>query len=349
MVTVTGTEQYEAWQDRRLPVCEQVAPTVWSIPVRCDDFPVRHTFCYLLANDQGEYVLVDPGANSEEGVRDLTTAIKEIGLADGNLVGVVATHYHPDHLGLVHHFCTEGGPWFGLHPTDAHSLAGRALSSEQDADWLRSSGVPEERFSELLLTRTRWQRLVRPVEPTLSLTDGLDLPLRGRRLRVVETPGHTAGHVCVLDHDNSLILTGDHVLPRITPNIGVDAMSPHRDAVGEYFSSLTKVARWDHFEALPAHEYRFTGLADRCHELRLHHVERSAEVWDLMQALPTASGWDIAAKLTWSRGWASLDGDNMRNALSETMSHINYIELTGGPAQPADIETLGTTGHSPQE
>ena len=97
-------------------------------------------------------------------------------------------------------------------------------------------------------------------EPDVLLNDGDDIDLPGRRLRVVWTPGHTPGHICLHDADHDLLLTGDHLLPRITPNIGLAPGGPGSPLHG-YLASLRRLRGYDSAEALPAHEYRFRGIA----------------------------------------------------------------------------------------
>ena len=115
------------------------------------------------------------------------------------------------------------------------------------------------------------------VEPHVLLADGDLVPLPGRWLRAVWTPGHTPGHLCLHEETEDVLLTGDHVLPRISPNIG---LQPHAadPPLAAYLESLKRIAGYDSAEALPAHEYRFHGLADRARMLLAHHDRRCAEV-----------------------------------------------------------------------
>ena len=87
----------------------------------------------------------------------------------------------------------------------------------------------------------------------MSCEDGDLVPLEGRRLRAVWTPGHTPGHLCLYDEAADLLLTGDHVLPRITPNVG---LQPHtaEPPLAAYLNSLRRVSAYADAEALPAHE-----------------------------------------------------------------------------------------------
>src|SRR5699024_10454521 len=163
--------------------------------------------------------------------------------------------------------------------------------------------------------------------------DGDELPLAGRTLRIVATPGHTAGHICIVDPDSEVIFTGDHVLPRITPNVGLSSLDLGRDPLAEYFASLERMPAWDGFEACPAHEYRFSGLAERSEQLRVHHEQRAGEIAAVLAA-GAQTVWQIAERISWSRGFDSLDGMNLRSALGETGAHVEYLARQGKVAWP---------------
>ena len=137
-----------------------------------------------------------------------------------------------------------------------------------------------------------------------------------------------------------MLLTGDHLLPRISPNIGLTPGS--RDApLASYLDSLSLMAGYDSAEALPAHEYRFRGIAGRADALIKHHDARARELLDIIAAADDPTVWDVTTKLTWSRGWDQITGFMRRAALFETAAHIQYLEqqgqlavLSGSTGQP---------------
>ncbi len=192
------------------------------------------------------------------------------------------------------------------------------------------------------LSEQQIERLGGLVEPTVGLADGDLVPLAGRRVKAIWTPGHTPGHLCLHDQDNDLILTGDHVLPRISPNIG---LQPHnsKPTLGPYLTSLRKLTRYDPAEVLPAHEWRFRNLGVRIGQLLEHHRQRCAEIVMVMDALGPCSAWQVTERLTWSRGWAGVQGLQRRAALAETAAHLSYLTQDGrisSAAVDADEPTL---------
>ncbi|WP_127129006.1 MBL fold metallo-hydrolase [Georgenia sp. SYP-B2076] len=329
MIEITGSAQYDAWHARTLPPVEQLAANVWVVPVPCP-YSIRHTFSYVLSNDAGEFLVVDPGWDEDTGRHQLTSAIEKAGLRLSRLVGVVVTHAHSDHLAMAPWLASASGAWVGTHRVEAASIrrlmtSDRTTRAQADRLWLEDGGTPAQVTAELLRAEP-W--VPRALETSLrELEHDELLPLEGRDVRVLFTPGHTAGHLSVVDADNRVILTGDHVLPTISSNVGVGPHEPDRNSVAEYLGSLATVEPWADFEVLPAHQYRFRGLADRTAELRAHQAERSAEIRELLGDQPHATVWQIAERITWSRGWENLDSPNRRMALMEVTAHLRHLRM----------------------
>lgn len=336
MITVTGTQQFQAWQEKELPGVEEVRPGVWSIPVPFIDNPMRYTLAYLLLGD-GEAALVDPGWDSDEGWEALQAGLAAAGLEPEGITGIVVTHFHPDHLGMAARLRAASGAWVALGdnealPTDWRGDPERFVAEDkaQYAAW----GVPRDFLEEVTFHNDTWRQLTSIEDPQLRLADGELLPLAGLQVRVLATPGHTPGHIALMDEANQLIFTGDHVLPRITPHVSLEAQS-HLNPLGDYLRSLDVMDAGAQMEVLPAHEYRFRGLPERVIELRDHTLERSREVIAVLDSGTAATVWDVARQLTWSRGFASLRGFTLRLALAETASHLVYL---GAEGKAVDID-----------
>jgi glyoxylase-like metal-dependent hydrolase (beta-lactamase superfamily II) len=327
-VVVTGLAQRRAWRDREFPPVEQVTAGVWSLPVRIPDNPLRYTLCYLLLSDAGA-IVVDPGWKADESWADLQRGLEAAGVAPDQITGIVVTHVHPDHHGLSGRLREASGAWIAMHTKEVQFLPARLgalVGAEGFREWLVRSGVPAE--TEIFGGEAGDLDFFRMSEPDVLLDDGEALDLPGRRIRAVWTPGHTPGHICLHDEDYGLLLTGDHLLPRISPNIGlspIDGDSP----LSSYLESLRAVRGYDGAEALPAHEYRFRGIAGRAETLIEHHKARAQELLDLVAAAGEPTVWEVAQKLTWSRGWDQIEGYMRRAALAETAAHVEYLEREG--------------------
>ena len=199
---------------------------------------------------------------------------------------------------------------------------------EADRIQFQSWGVPADFLDEVAFHNDTWDQMANLQEPEHRLADGELLPVAGLQVRVLATPGHTPGHICLVDEANQLILTGDHVLPRITPHVSLETRD-QVDPLGDYLASLEAMGVGADMEVLPAHEYRFRGLPERVVELRQHTLARSAEVLAVLESGTAETVWDVSRELTWSRGFDSLRGFTLRLALAETASHLVYLAARG--------------------
>ena len=322
--------------DGSAPPVETVRDGLWSIPVPIPDNPLRYTLTYVFEAGAGQLVVVDPGWETAEGWDALVDGLASVGASPAGVTGVVVTHAHADHLGLAGRLRQESGAWIAMHPAEATTLPSRVWDQEtgeaNDAAWLATCGVPRAEIAALLLNPRRMRQFLTLASPDILLEDGDLVPVPGRRVRAVWTPGHTPGHLCFHDEDNDLLLTGDHVLPRISPNIAVE----HYDVdppLASYLASLERVAQFDSAEALPAHEYRFRGLKARSRVLITHHERRCEEVAAILNSNGESTVWDVARQLRWSRGWTAVTGLMRRAAVAEARAHLQYMADRGTIAQ----------------
>jgi glyoxylase-like metal-dependent hydrolase (beta-lactamase superfamily II) len=338
-IDITGTAQADSWQRGVLPPVEEVRPGLWSVPVPIPDSPLRYTLSYAFISDAG-VVIVDPGWDTADGRQAVAAGLGTAGAALHDVAGVVVTHIHPDHHGLSGWLRGEAGAWIAMHPVEAETLPGRLWRNSQighDEDWLRGHGVPDEDLAVLAVDAGRIAHVLGMAEPDRFLDDGDRVPIPGRDVRAVWTPGHTPGHLCLHDAAAGVLLTGDHLLPRISPNIGVNR-GDDSDPLTAYLASLGRATSFRADEALPAHEYRFRNIHTRAADLTAHHHDRSAEILRAIDHLAQPTAWAIAAQLTWSRGWPALHGMMRRMALAETLAHLHHLRTTGdlvpGPGRP---------------
>ncbi len=338
-VTIVGTNQRDAWLAGELPPVEEIHPGIWSLPVVFPRNPLRYTLCYLLEDSRGP-VLIDPGCLSDRGDEPLVAAVRATGHELADVAGAVITHAHFDHHGLSGAVLNAApGAWMGMHADERGMLPshfhGNGSTGLLDQGWMVACGIPEAERESMSVPPSGMALLRQMPDPTLLLEDGDLLPLADRRVRAVWTPGHTPGHLCFHDEDANVFFSGDHVLPRISPNIGVqspDAPPP----LGRYLSSLAASARFDDCEVLPGHEWRFRGLAARVGQLIGHHERRCAEIVDAVRTHPGADAWTISGRITWSRGWDSLSGMLRRMALGETLAHLQYLQENGRLSESGD-------------
>jgi len=338
---VTGTRQLEAWRERVMPPVEELAGDLWSIPVPIPNNPLRYVSSYAFAAGGG-LVLIDSGWDAEESWQALVSGLRAIGAAPADVRGVLVTHMHFDHAGLAGRLRAASGAWIAMHPADRAVIAspefrdpGRMVVRE--VALLRSLGAPAGEAAAAVGTAEGYEGFTSIALPDRELTDGDVADVPGWRLRAVHTPGHTPGHLCFVDELSQRMFAGDHILPRITPNISVYALEGVHP-LADYLASLAKVRDLKVDEIMPAHEWRFRGLAERADDIAAHHERRLAELLAAVAAHPDSSPWELAGRLTWSRSWDQYSGRMRISAVTETAAHVlellrrGLISTSGGDA-----------------
>ncbi len=317
---------------------ERIADGVWVV-----ELPLPHagvveaTNCYVYADDDGRAHLLDPGWDTPDNRRLLQEGLAAAGFGLDDVRSVTATHLHPDHLGLGSSLRSEHGIPVALHRAERDALT-HALYPGPD-ETIARWGVPAEHIADIhngLVPRSQPLGFASDV----VLDDGDALPIPGRDVRVVHTPGHTVGSICLHDADAGLLYTGDHVLPVVNPGIGLGGFLPDDDPLGAALDSYARIAEYDDAEVCPGHGARFRGVAARAAQIADRHRRRSAEITEIAAARPEATVWEIATRVSWTDGWESLRGFTRLSALAQTEMHLRHLAR----AAQAGISTTRPTG-----
>ncbi|MCU1476780.1 MAG: fold metallo-hydrolase [Subtercola sp.] len=327
-------------QENGAPAFEEIAPGLWLLPLPLPAGHMPFVLCYLIEDSAGGVHVVDPGWDSDSYWSAFERALRRIGKTVSDVASVIVTHLHSDHLGMAERLVRASGASIVLHRAEQSAVdqlllerAGdpeRSRIREQLALW----GVPSVRSDELVAA-TMLNYTVSAISADVLLDDGDILPIAGRSMSTIWAPGHTKGSICLVEPDERLILTGDHVLPTVHPGIGLGGRgdsNPLRD----YLHSLDVVSSYDDHHVLPGHGYRFTGLAARIDQTRRHHLRRSAEVAEVLESVARDDSdlgvdeltvWRVAERVRWSAGWSGLSGPYLQAALNQIAMHIDYLRI----------------------
>jgi glyoxylase-like metal-dependent hydrolase (beta-lactamase superfamily II) len=293
---------------------------------------LRAVNVYVLRDETG-LVLIDSGWAIPEARDTLVAGLDELGCALTDVKRFLVTHVHRDHYQQAVTLRKELGMRVSLGQGERDSLEtlrepGRRPLQQQVDDLRRMGADKLAEFVEDHLKDAKADELEWAL-PDDWLTESV-LPVGERSLEVVETPGHTRGHVVFYDLASSLLFAGDHVLPTITPSIGFEpVLSP--DPLGDFLGSLAKVRARPDARLLPAHGPVAESVHARVDELVAHHGARLDEIEKAVRAGAVTAA-DAASHLRWTRRESKvdeLDPFNQMLAIAETAAHLELLAAQG--------------------
>jgi glyoxylase-like metal-dependent hydrolase (beta-lactamase superfamily II) len=290
-------------------------------------FDVGTVNVYLLLGEP--LTLIDTGSRLKWTVEDLEALIRRAGVEPNDIKQLILTHRHIDHFGLGAEVKERTGATVVASAIDGPFIAeweGMVVGSrDQFRSWGRAFGIPEDLFA---LNDTWAKAIVEAAHPVTSdrlVSEGDVVEAGGRRLRVIECPGHTEGLITFFDDADGIYLANDHVLRHITPNPDVYSYEPSklRSGLPDYIDSLHKVRDLPARLVLPGHGHEMTDLSDRVDEVLQHHDKRADLVVDILREKPR-SIFEIANQV-----WPELRPRDAHLAIREIIGHVVLLERDG--------------------
>ncbi len=323
----------------------EVAPGVLRSQLPISMPGLGHVNCYLLEDERGVAV-VDPGLPGDASWEHLVDRLGRAGFGVDNVHTVLVTHSHPDHFGGAMRLHHESGADIVTHETfrtifdradldehedserlDINSPDDRAAAIdryfERPTPWGGRKAKPPPEFFERMRNAggESGPSFFATPQPTVTLADAETISLGRREWVAMHTPGHTYDHLCLYDPEFGVVLTGDHVLPTITPHIS--GLAPQPDPLALFFASLQRMTELDDVSiALPAHGHPFTDLGSRALHIIEHHEGRLDIIRDAQPDLPDATVGEVMRVLFRERSWGEM-------AESETYAHLEHLRELG--------------------
>jgi len=303
----------------------EIAPGLrWiSMPL---PFPPDHINLWLIADDGG-WTIVDAGLS-----RDDTKAHWEAIFAndlDGRPVTrVIVTHFHPDHIGLADWLCRRwnaplwmtAGEWY-----TARAVHGQGSEADIEArlTFYRRNGANDALLSEAMKPNTFYRRGVPEVPPAfVRIRQNVPIRIGGRDWVPIIGRGHAPEHACLYCADLGVLIGGDILLPRISPNVSVWPAEPFANPLLDYLESLGNFRDLpDETLVLPAHGLPYRGLHARIAELRAHHAQRLDRLAAAVAERPRTAV--ECFPLLFRR---EIGPNNIGLATGEALSHLHLLE-----------------------
>jgi glyoxylase-like metal-dependent hydrolase (beta-lactamase superfamily II) len=279
-----------------------------------------HINLYLVRDGAG-WRMVDTGFDTAR-----TRALWEriLPALDGPITGIVCTHHHGDHCGLAG-WLTEKLR-VPLHMSRAEYFAMRlvddmSLDSWEERTYFRRAGLNETEIAALAQALKQFNVGSPPARAYQRLRDGETLVIGEYQWQLRGGEGHSPEHMALYCSELGVLLSGDQLLGRISPNVGVLPFEPEANPLKDWLMSLQRIGELpDETLVLPSHELPFYGLQTRARELQQHHLGVLDRVLALCAGQPdTVHG---LSRRLFPRRLGALDSIL---AIGETMAHLAYL------------------------
>jgi glyoxylase-like metal-dependent hydrolase (beta-lactamase superfamily II) len=301
---------------------EQIRPDLFRIEIPLPGTPLKALNSYLIKGD-GKDLIIDTGFNCNPCFQAMQNSLHELRV-DLSKTDFFITHRHVDHIGLVSRLATESSIIYYNRP-DAESKRGwDGLLSCAVAN-----GFPENQLASALQNNPGFKYGSDNTPDFKLLEDGDKIDIGDYHFICVQTPGHTRGHMCLYDASKKLLLSGDHILNNITPNIM--CFSEEENPLNDYLTSLERVYKLDVNLILPGHRRIMENHRERIEELKTHHRNRADEVLKILQQ-GSLNAFQIASQMTWDITYSNWDMFPVTQkwfATGEALAHVRYLENSG--------------------
>jgi len=314
----------------------EVFPNIFQIKVPLPYSPLGHLNSYLIRSDE-KNVLIDTGLDFPQAFQSLCEGLSKAGLKPKELTEILLTHFHVDHVGLIPRLKkSSGNIKLSIHRVEAELSKLMAMKFEDYREsmetFFKANGAPSslatnlQRFHPAFFTPQAYHHLAVEAFP---LEDDQELSIGGYSFQVLWTPGHSPGHICLYEPSLKTLISGDHLLPTITPHIA--QFMEEMDPLTDYLNSLAKVEDLDVKFVLPAHEEIFTDHKGRIGQLREHHKRRLTEILERLKT-GGSTAYVLASKIHWDvnyKSWDEFPAFQKYLALGEAVAHLNLLEHKG--------------------
>jgi len=287
---------------------------------------------YFIAS-RGDTLLIDCGWNTDDAYNALEEQLREAGAGIDEVQTLALTHAHPDHCGLAGRLKEKTGCTIWMHELEAGFLQSRYAAPDdllgRMDEWYARHGVSEDERPDLERGSMPMRFFVAVFQPDRLVKGGELLQVGDFAFELIWTPGHSPGHICLYEPNHELLISGDHILPTITPNVSLHPQQ-RESPLQDFLESIERVAKLKVQRTLPAHEWDFADFQKRIEELRVHHLARLDDMVEAVGREGAVTATEVAQRVGWTTGsYESFPGWMKRAAIGEALSHLVYLAAHG--------------------
>lgn len=307
---------------------EKVLPDIYRIDIPLPKTPLKVTNSYFIRG-QERNLLIDTGFNCKESRQAMDQALHELGV-NMETTDLFITHLHADHSGLIKYLATpDTTVW--MSEIDAGILMHSQIDSKWSLfrDFLDLSGLIASGIGDDIEKHPGFKFNGDYFDKFTLVKEGDVIRVGNYCFQCVATRGHTAGHMCLYEPEKKLLIAGDHILGRITPNITLWRLGD--DVLGNYLHNLDKINTLEVDLVLPGHRHILTDCRGRISELKAHHKKRLDAVMNIVGDKKMDAA-QVASLMKWNlsyKNWEQFPWEQKLFATGETMSHLYHLAVTG--------------------
>jgi glyoxylase-like metal-dependent hydrolase (beta-lactamase superfamily II) len=310
-----------------MKLIKEILPQFYCARIPLPDSPLQYLNSYIIKSSPRS-LIIDTGMNREECLEAMTEALHQLDI-DLNRTDFFITHLHADHIGLVGTLAGKAAKVY-FNRIEVLEINTPNLWWDRLNKFSGTYGFPKVELEKLFDAHPAAKYQLKSIPEFTILKDDDILEVGDYVFRCIETPGHSAGHLCLYEAKNKLLVSGDHILGDITPNI-TTRFEAGKNALGEYLLSLDKVYPLDVELVLPGHRNLLTDMKKRIRDLKQHHEARAIEQLRILEK-GNQDAYQVTGQMTWDMeytDWETLPAFQKYFAFAEAVSHLQYLESLG--------------------
>ncbi len=288
--------------------------------------PYRVGPANVYAFDEGPVTLFDCGPNMPATMNALRLGLAEHGLAIEQVARIVISHGHPDHYGLAPAISEASGARVFVGEHDLPKINERRTIFETGR-LLMEAGIPMDVLMDMGERDRKMGDLHPPIEDATPLRGGERFEFDHFGLEALHLPGHTSGHICLLEPERRILFAGDTLLLHISPNPLLEPTpedpTVRRKSLVEYLHTLDVLESLGLTEVWPGHGEPILEPDVTIGQIKAHHRERKERLAERLDE-DGKSPFHLAREM-----WKNLEGFDNFLAVSEVVAHLDLLEMEG--------------------